>query len=383
MKKNKIILISSAHFFTDIYSSFLEPILPLLMVKFGIGVFTASVLSAALAISRDMTQPVFGFLSDKLEKPLFIIAGLLFVGVFIPLLGIAPTYSIALVFVILGGLGFAAFHPQGAAKVSVYSGKYRDKGMSYFIVSGRLGHAVGPGLVVVLISLWGLSGLIPAVIPAVVIAVLMAKKIKPDNSTEINNIPIKNAFINAKRDMFILLFIATLRAFIILAFTMFIPMLIAKRGGSVSYYGTTLFLMHLAGTAGVYFGGGFLSEKIGAKMVLVISFLLSIPFLYFYILLTGIQSVIIICIGDFILCLSIPVAITYAQKLVSSHIGTVTSLMMGFSWGIAGIFLIAAGAFAEKFGIQITLKLIAVFAFFGFIASVFLKGDKENHKKQS
>ena len=381
MKKSKIFLISTAHFFTDVYSSFLEPILPLLMLKFGVGVFAASVLSSVMAISRDITQPLFGYLSDKLKRPLFIITGLLFVGVFIPLLGIANSYFTAIVFVVLGGLGFAAFHPQGAAKVSVFSDRYRDKGMAYFIVSGRLGHAVGPGLVVILISLWDLKGLLPAIIPAIIIAALMAKNIKPENFTEINKIPIRTAFLTAKRDLFILLFIATLRAFIILAFTMFIPIYVTMNGGTVKFGGTTLFFMHLAGTAGVYIGGGFLSEKIGAKMVLLISFLFSIPFLFYYILVTGIWSVIVVCIGDFILCLSIPVAISYAQSLMSSHIGTVTSLMMGFSWGIAGFFLTAAGAFAEKFGLQITLKFIALFALFGFIASIFLKENKEYHEK--
>lgn len=378
IKKKKIYLISSAHFFTDVYSSFLEPILPLLMAKFSIGILYASILGSVMAVSRDVTQPIFGYFSDKLKKPVFIIFGLLFIGIFMPLLGIAPTYIIALIFVLNAGLGFASFHPQGAAAVSLYSGENnRDRGMAYFIVSGRLGHSVGPGMVVILLSIWGLPGLIPAVLPAIIISFLIFKYIKIEDIAPKIKLSVRNAFKEKKLQMSLLLFIASLRAFIILSFTTFIPMFITEKGGTVNFGGVTLFLMHFAGTIGVYLGGGYLVKKIGSKSVLVISFVLSVPFLFSYVFLEGIQSVIAICIGDLILCLSIPIAISIAQRMVSSHIGTVTSLMMGFAWGVGGFFLSAAGAFAENFGLDITLKIIAVSAVLGGITSFFIKDIKE------
>jgi len=377
MNKRKIFLISTAHFFVDVYSSFLEPVLPLLMTKFEIGIFAASVLSSVMAVSRDVMQPAFGYFSDKLRNPIFIILGFLMIGILIPALGIVPNYVIALIFVCLGGLGFAAFHPQGAACININSSEDRDKGMSYFIISGRLGHAVGPGLVVVLLSLGGLTRLLPAMIPAVLITILMTKYIQKKDVCPVKKASLKTGFENVKLMLAVLIFIAALRAYIILSFTTFIPMFIVEEGGNVSFGGITLFLMHLAGTFGVYFGGGILVRKIGPKKVTVLSFLLPIPFLYYYLFLSGVESIIVLCIGDFILCLSIPVIISYAQNLVSSHIGTVTSLIMGLCWGIAGFMIIPTGALAEKYGIQTVLETVAILSVLGGLASLFIKKDKK------
>lgn len=380
MNKKKIAILSLGHFSVDLFAGFLRPILPLLMAKFGIGIFAASLLSSISGAVADFSQPVFGYFSDKLKRPYFILAGPVLAGFFIPLLGVAPTYYTALLFAFLGGLGVAAYHPQGAATVGIHAGKRVQKGMAYYVTAGSIGFAVGPGLVVLLVSFKGLKGLTFSMIFPVILIFFIYKYLRNEEVASKKTVSLKSAFINVKGPFFILVFIVTLRAFIIMSFTTFIPMLIVQKGSSVSFGGLTLFLFHLFGSAGG-FAGGLIADRVGAKKVIITSFLMTVPFLYYYLFLDGIASLIILCIGAFLIFLSVPVVVTYAQTIMPSHIGTISSFMMGFCWGLASFMIAPIGALAEKFGIQNVLQIIALSAVLGVLGSMFLKRNADGNGK--
>ena len=87
--------------------------------------------------------------------------------------GVAPSFELTALAVGIGGLGVAAFHPEGARYANYASGDRRGTGMSFFSVGGNLGFALGPILITPAVLLFGLSGpLIVAIVPAVVAVVL-------------------------------------------------------------------------------------------------------------------------------------------------------------------------------------------------------------------
>ncbi|MFC1724356.1 MFS transporter [candidate division KSB1 bacterium] len=378
MNKKKIALLSLSHFSVDTYHSFLRPILPLLMIKLGTSVFYGAVLAAVLDIVSSFSQPLFGYFSDKLKKPLFIVTGPLLSGIFISLLGIAGNYTMALIFIVIGGIGIAAFHPQGAASVGLNSGNKKERGIAVFLTMGTFGYSFGPALVVLLISFGGLSGLLPAAVPGIILTFFILKYIKSEDVEIKKRVSFKSAIKNVKGVLTIILFVVTLRAVLIMSYTTFIPMLIVERGGSENLVGIPLFFMHFFGTIGGLFGA-YIAEKTGSKMVIILSFFIPVPFLYYYLFTAGIQSVIILSTGTFILSLSIPVTISFAQKILPSHIATVSSFLMGFCWGVAGLILIPLGALAEKFGIQLILQILALITITGGIASFFIKDNRRNY----
>ena len=56
---------------------------------------------------------------------------------------VSPLYPLALLLVLAGGLGVAAFHPEGAKHAAHASGRKRASGMSYFNIGGNTGYALG------------------------------------------------------------------------------------------------------------------------------------------------------------------------------------------------------------------------------------------------
>ena len=90
------------HFVTDLYPAFLPPLLPLLIDKFQISLTSASLLATVLSFSASLTQPLFGFLFDKLGGRKMIVFSPLVAGLSMSLIGVAPHYSILIVLLILG-----------------------------------------------------------------------------------------------------------------------------------------------------------------------------------------------------------------------------------------------------------------------------------------
>src|SRR5665647_950088 len=67
-------LAMSGHAVTDLYSSFIIGIIPILAIKFNLSLFLVGILTAIAGISNSLTQPIFGYLSDKYSPKYFMLS---------------------------------------------------------------------------------------------------------------------------------------------------------------------------------------------------------------------------------------------------------------------------------------------------------------------
>jgi FSR family fosmidomycin resistance protein-like MFS transporter len=66
-----------------------------------------------------------------------------------------------------------------------------------------------------------------------------------------------------------------------------------------------------------------------------------------------------LAIGGLLLQSTLPISVTFAQTFVGGGAATVSSLMMGFAWGMGSLAVPLIGAGADRFGIQATLTVLA------------------------
>src|SRR5215510_6249742 len=66
-----------------------------------------------------------------------------------------------------------------------------------------------------------------------------------------------------------------------------------------------------------------------------------------------------LAIGGLLLQSTLPISVTYAQSFVKGGAATVSSLMMGFAWGMGSLAVPLIGAAADTFGIPATLLVLA------------------------
>jgi MFS transporter, FSR family, fosmidomycin resistance protein len=63
--------------------------------------------------------------------------------------------------------------------------------------------------------------------------------------------------------------------------------------------------------------------------------------------------------GGFLLQSTLPVNVTFGQTIAPIGAATVSSLMMGFAWGMGGFIVPLVGLLADRIGIERTLVTMA------------------------
>src|SRR3970040_1712570 len=146
-----------AHFLNDFYVAFLAPLLPLVVAKFNLSLALAGFLATVLTTSAAMSQPVVGAIADRLRRRIFVVAGPALTVAAMGLMGLAPTYALLVVLLLVAGTGTSSFHPQGAATAGEASGRRKGTGLSLFVAGGELGYALGPLVIALIVASRGLE----------------------------------------------------------------------------------------------------------------------------------------------------------------------------------------------------------------------------------
>jgi len=101
-----------------------------------------------------------------------------------------------------------------------------------------------------------------------------------------------------------------------------------------------------------------------------------VPFLALFLLTRGFPSLAGLFIGGVILLFTVPVNVTMAQGLVPTQAGTVSALMMGFAWGMAGLTVIPVfGWAADHLGLHLCLWGVVLLPLAGCMLTTMLPQD--------
>ncbi|HSD50774.1 MAG TPA: MFS transporter, partial [Candidatus Methylomirabilis sp.] len=101
MRRLPIALILCSHAVVDASQNILPVVLPLFQDRFGLSYAQVGLAAALLTISSSMIQPVFGWVSDRWGVQWFLPAGILWTGLFMGVVGLAPTYWMLLLVLVL------------------------------------------------------------------------------------------------------------------------------------------------------------------------------------------------------------------------------------------------------------------------------------------
>jgi FSR family fosmidomycin resistance protein-like MFS transporter len=346
---------------------------PLLVERFGMTLASAGVLGGVLVCSSSVMQPAYGYLSDRFRTRLFAALGPALAGLFISALGLAPSYGWLLLMVAIGGAGIAAFHPQASSNAIAHIERNRAGAMAVFISSGTLGYALGPTYFSLVSGRLGLDRTWWAAIPGILISVLMLALLPAPPPHESDRAPGFDwaALRGVWKPLSILYALVFLRSIVQITFAQFIPLYLhLERGYTIAMADYTLSLYLVFGAAGG-FAGGHLADRFGGPRVIKFSMIGSVPFLALFFFAHGWLSVAGLLVGGLVLLFTIPVNVVMAQELVPSQAGTVSALMMGFAWGMAGIvFIPLTGWVADRLSLHYALMALTVFPLAGFFLSL-------------
>jgi MFS transporter, FSR family, fosmidomycin resistance protein len=358
-----IFALSLVHFTGDFYAAFLTPLLPLFMDKLGLTLTQVGLLAGISRFLAFVVQPSAGYVADHYHTRFFILGGPLLATIFMPLIGVAPSFLILLLFVSMGSIGVSMFHPTAAGMVSQYAGSRFGLSMALFNLGGTLSFGLGPIFIAFFVHSWGLeSSPVTMVFGLVLVAFLY--RIVPLPTTEgLKNLgfvgSIREAFGPVWKPIFIIWSIMVLRSLVGQVFMTFLPIYYSREGFSLLSLGTIVSIFTVAGAISGVAAGHF-SDRFGFKPVFYLSHGLSTPSLYLLLLLPGDWAYMSAFLAGFFVMASLPLGVTMAQEIAPKGKSMVSSLMMGLAWGTGGMMTPLAGKMADLFSIRPVLAVLAV-----------------------
>jgi FSR family fosmidomycin resistance protein-like MFS transporter len=348
--------VALAHGVTDMYASFVPPLLPRIMDELGLSIALAAVLAVSYSISGALPQPVFGYAADRFGRRPFAVVGPLVTGVFVASVGFASSFWLLVGLLVMGGLGSAAFHPSGASyAVRVGEGKGGGARYSLFAFGGAVGFAIGP-ITAVTIAQWrGMEGLWIAMLPALFLAPLVYVALPSGRAGAGSGAalpPRPSAVLAHLRGPLGIMFgISATMAFVQRTYLTMEPIIVDAAGGSETL-GAVALSVYLGAQAAGMVTGGLLADRVDRRLLLAHLCFWALPahLLALWIGPNGFMGMALTACAGFLGLATLPPIVVMAQELVPTAASVSSGIVMGLAWATGSLGVLAVGAAADRVG---------------------------------
>ncbi len=350
-----IFVLTLVHFTGDFYSSFFTPLLPAFVDKLGLTLAQVGLITGMVRFLSFIVQPVIGYLSDRYETRSFVFAGLFLAFFFIPFSGIAPNFWTLLIVLCLGSIGSSMFHPSTTGMVPLYSGSRAGFCLSIYNTGGTFAFALGPVFITWYVAGFGLEQMPYTILFGAIAFIFCIKYLPVPVSENLSHLgflgSLKETLGKVYKPIFLIWLVMVLRAVTGQTFMTFMPIYLTDKGHSLVSVGLIVSLFILAGT----FSGllaGYLADKTDFKKIFFVSHTFMAPALLLYLYLPGPFVYLGSFIAGFSVLASLPLGVVMAQKLAPKSRAMVSSLMMGFAYGLGGLVSPLVGKLADIYGLE-------------------------------
>jgi FSR family fosmidomycin resistance protein-like MFS transporter len=355
------VFLTAVHATNDAFTSMLAALLPTLQLQFGLSETVLALLVATLSFSSSVTQPLFGALADRLGRRLVGALGVVLCSSLLSLMAVVPSVYLLFAVLLVGGLGSAAFHPAAISMArAAGGGRYKALVVGVFSAGGTVGLALGPIIILLVIANFGVGFTPWLMVPGVVMGVMTYLLIPPQESGRENRPKPFDPRLLAG-PVGLLCLSGILRSISFVTFANGMPLWLVNEHGLAAddqLIGFTLAAFSFsAGVGGVIAGG--LGRRVSRQWLITGTTLLALaPLLGLFLLTPGTLTFFLVVIAAGALVNSgLPLMIVSAQDLAPHAIGTASGLLMGFTWGTAGVLYIGIGWLQEQIGLVPAMSL--------------------------
>jgi FSR family fosmidomycin resistance protein-like MFS transporter len=372
LDKRAMAALSAGHCATDFAGGALPALLPFFVDKFDLSYTLAALVMLASAVSSSIVQPLFGLWSDRRGAIWLLPSGVAIAGAGIAVASVAPSYTLVLLFVVISGLGTAAYHPEGSKFAAFASGRRRASGMSLFSIGGNVGYALGPTIATPLVLALGLAGGLLLAVPSLAVALVL-----------LGLMPFLGSF--APRDgqrlrsedadrigaLLLLLGVIAFRSLCWFGLITFVPLWEVSLGHSKAHGNQLLSLMLLVGGLGTLAAGP-LADRFGRRPVLVVSTAATAPLVLVFVAVGGIPGAIALAGVGVCVIGTFGVTMVMSQEYLPRRIALASGLSIGLSIGLGGVGAVALGAIADSIDLRAAMYVAAAAPVFALVLALLL-----------
>ncbi|HAG10667.1 MAG TPA: MFS transporter [Desulfotomaculum sp.] len=336
--------------------NYIQTLLPF-MVAAGLGISKGAFLISAFTITSSILQPVLGYLTDQKSQRWMVYVGTLWMAVLLSLVGVLKNYPLLLLVAALAGLGTAAFHPQASSMVSAVSGERKGFFQALFISAGNIGWALTPLIVVPFTQKYGLALTPLFVLPGVIVAIKLFFTAPRISAERKSPPPIWTVLGTVWADLVRVMLVVASRSLAYFGLVAFLPLYLQHEHISLLSGSRMLFLMLFSGAMGGL-AGGYLSDLVGRRAVIISSLIAASPLFYLFLNTGSPLNYLFLILAGACLMASFSVTVVVAQEIITGNAAIAAGLTLGFGIGIGGLGVGLVGLMAEKAGIVFAVRFL-------------------------
>jgi MFS transporter, FSR family, fosmidomycin resistance protein len=358
----KVTAISAAHLSHDVFSSFLAPLLPLLIAKLGLSLSMVALLDIARKIPQ-LSNPLIGLLADRICVKYLVIISPAVTAVCMSFLGMAPTFPVLFILLLVSGFSAAAFHVPGPVLIKHYSGTSSGRGMSFYMFGGEMARTLGPLLITAAVSWWGLEGsyrVLPVGLLASVVMFFRLRNLKPMERQKRTKVDFgSSGSFRQVKPLFIglagfLIFRMGLKS----ALTLYLPTYLVDHGETLWMAGIALSMLQFSGAVGIL-GAGWIAGRFGHRPVLMVITVLTPVMALGLAFSDGIFTVPLLLITGVLIFASSPILLAVVQDTNTTRPAFINSLFMTLNVIASGLAALFIGSMGDHFGLELTFQISA------------------------
>ncbi|HWR65812.1 MAG TPA: MFS transporter [Bellilinea sp.] len=379
---DKVAIISAGHSVQDTYQAFLPPLLPILIEKFAL-IKTEAGLLSVFANLPSLLQPVIGYLADRTGPRYFVILAPAVTAIMMSFLGVAPTYAVAAILLLVTGISSASIHSTGPVIAGRLSAERLGLGMSFWMVGGEIGRVLGPLVIVGAVEYLQPQNTPWLSVVGILTSVFLYFQLR--NFTSLATVreappPWREALKGMRPVLLPVIAIILSRAFAFVSVSTFLPTYLTERGANLVMAGASLSVMQAAGVAGAFLGGT-LSDRLGRRPVLITAMALSAAALFAFTSLDGwVLFPLLLALGFSLLSVA-PIIMAVVQESFPESRALANGVYMAVSFVSSSLVSVMVGAIGDLSGLQTAYYISAGLALVGL--PFVLKLPKGKQKKFS
>ncbi len=380
------------HFTIDVFGSIGPVLVTFLSVPMGLTAAQIGLAIGTFQLFAALTQPLFGWLTDKVGSRWFGTFGIPWTVTFMTLAIVAAqtTSNFWLFFVpfVLAAIGSGAFHPQAAMHAATAVTHRAAMATAIFFLFGQGGLATGPilaGLILDNLGPGGMYGLTIASLPVLIfLAYVMQRVPLPVKSTgkaTTGAVAPAAGETSSWSNLVLLAVLVALRSWAFLGTVSFLPKMFQDMGWAATSYGLITGVYWLASAvAGVIIGN--LADQWGRRQVIFASlFFGSLP-LYFLPYSNGWLAFPLVIISGGLLGGSNSIFVVIAQALLPGRKALASGATMGYMFGVGAMAVWGIGALAEIWSLSVIIQAGAAVGLMAALLALFLPSTRQSGPEQ-
>ncbi len=362
----RLVTIAGGHAVHDTFTAFLAPLLPRFVEKLSLTNTAAGLLSVFLQ-APSLLQAFIGHLAEGKALRWIVVLGPAVTAIVMSSLGWAPSYLGLAFFLLLAGVSVAAFHATAPVAVGYLSGQRLGRGMGFFMVGGETGRTLGPIVVVSALAVMSLRSMVWLSLAGVATSVILHFRLRNVHLRTKNDgdqVPWRDAVSSMRGLMVLLAGLTTERSMMMMSVTIFLPLFLTEEGTSIWLAGAALSIVEAAGIAGA-FGGGWVSDHIGRRAVLVFGHLTAPLALLGFLATDGALRIAFLPIIGITLLAVPPVLMALVQEQVPESRALANGVYLSMNFAIRSTAAVVFGAVGDTLGLESAMLIGAVAMFAG------------------